>query len=135
MYPNREMWSIFALLWFQRNLILLFSRYKTLCKIQKNMWIPFILLGSCLLGKWMVFSWLLPSRIWGFHSNYGTRLLYCKMQKVFCLRRASNGPLGHFLWFKMFALITALQKYDKLKKRIPSQVLFKDFVHGYRTAF
>ena len=42
-------------------------------------------------------------------------LLYCKMQKVFCLWWASNGPLGHFLWVKIFVLITTPQEYDKLK--------------------
>ena len=42
----------------QRNLILLFLRYKTSCKTRKNTWIPFILLESCLYGKWMVFSCL-----------------------------------------------------------------------------
>ena len=35
-HRDRDMWSIFPLLWYQRNLILLFLRYKTLCKTRKN---------------------------------------------------------------------------------------------------
>ena len=63
MYHHHEVGSIFPLSQFQRILILLFLQYKTLCKIQKkNKWIPFIFFG-CLLGKWMAFSWLLPSQI------------------------------------------------------------------------
>ena len=77
------------------------------------------------LGDWMVFSSLLPSPILGFYSNNGTRLLHCKMQKVFHLRALQ----AIFLWFKIFALIRTLYEYDKLKKRIPSQVHFTDFVH------
>ena len=59
----------------------------------KNMWIRFILLGSCLLGKWMVFS---SSRTYGFYWNNGTQILHCKMQNVFCLWQAFNGPSGVF---------------------------------------
>ena len=74
----------------------------------------------------MVFSWLLPSRIYGFHSNNGTRLLYFKTQNVFCLQRAFNDPLGHFFVIQNTALITTLQEYVKLIKRILSQVHFMD---------
>ena len=48
------MWSIFPLLWCQRNLILLFLWYKILCKThKKHTWIPFILLGQVFkLNEW-----------------------------------------------------------------------------------
>ena len=38
-----------------------------------------------------------------------------------------------FLWFKIFSLITTVQDYGKLKKRIPWQEYFKGFVHIYKT--
>ena len=128
------MQSIFSLLQFQRNLILLFLWYKTLCKTKKQMNSLYIIPRSCLLGKWMIFSWLLPSRI-----RVSTQIMvhnYCtaKNRKFSTSGRLLMALQAIFLWLKIFALITTLQEYGKLKS-IPSQVYFTDFVHRYRTAF
>ena len=64
--------------------------------MKKDMWIPFILLGSCLKGKWILFSWLFPLPIYGFYPNNGTQLLHLEMQKICSLRWAFHGPLCHF---------------------------------------
>ena len=114
------MWSIFALLWFQRNLILLFSRYKTLCKTQKNMWIPFILLGPCLLGKWRLVDC--------FHCEF--RVSAQIMVLDYCIAKCKKFSGHFFLWFKIFVLITTLVTW---KKKNSSQVYLKDFVHRCRT--
>ena len=67
---------IFPLLQCQSNLLLIFLWYKTLYKTQKkHMRIPFMLLESCLWGKWLVFSWLFLLQILVFYSNNGTQLL------------------------------------------------------------
>ena len=58
-----------------------------------NSWTREFILGSYFLGKWMVFSCLLPSRM--FYLNNGARLLHFKMQKVFHLRQVFNGSSGH----------------------------------------
>ena len=128
------MQSIFALLRFQRNLIL-FLRYKTLCKTEKTMWISFILLESCLL----VNEWCLVDC---FHREF--RVSTQIMVRDYCIAKCKKfsfcGGLlmvlqAIFLWFKIFALVTILQEYGKLKVWIPPQVYFKDFIHKYRTAF
>ena len=48
-------------------------------KHKKNLWIPFILLESCLLGKWMVFSGLLSSQI-----RVSTQIMLCNYCTAKC---------------------------------------------------
>ena len=78
--------------------ILLFSRYKTLCKTQKNTWIPFILLGSCLLDKWCLVDC--------FHCEF--RVSPQIMVLDYCIAKCKKFSGHFFLWFKIFALITTL---------------------------
>ena len=111
--PKKSYFTIFAIQNFVQN--------------TKNMWITFILLG-CLLGEWcLVDCFHHKSRV----SNLnGTQLLHCKLHCIFRLQ-----PQAIFLWLKIFALITTQQEYGRLKKRVPSQVFFTDFVCRCRTAF
>ena len=133
-FTSSELKTTTYIIRFPRNLILIFSRYKMSCITQKITWIPFTLLPSCFLGKWKVFSWLLPSRV-----IVSTQIMVRDYWIAKCINfSACVGLLmalqtNFFLWLKIFSLITTVQEYGKLKKIIPWQEYFKDFVHIYKT--
>ena len=108
---------------FQRNLILLFSQYKTFFFFFLSKWIVFKV--STLL--YFVSTLLYEFRI----STQIIVLLHCNT--IIALHNTKSFPF--FLWFKIYVLIATLPENGKLEKEVPWQVYFKDCVHRYRTAF
>ena len=106
-YRDREMRSIFPLSRGQRNLILLFSIQNVVQNMKKHMWILFILLWSCLYGKWCLVEC--------FHYEFrvSTQIMVRNYSITKCKFSTCGGILmafgSFFLQFITFALIRTLQ--------------------------
>ena len=120
----------FSLSWFQRSLILLFLRSKTLCNRACELHL------YCWDHVSQVNEWCLVDC---FHRKFrvSTQTMVCDYCIAKCKMFSACSVLlmalqAIFLWFKIFSLIKTLE-YDK--KKNPSQVYFADFICRYRTAF